>query len=327
MTLRRIVFLLFLSMTVAIACDDEARDMQGDGGGGDTDNAGEPIATLIGDIERDGNYVLELTDGTDTLMFECTAEDGGLITTLSLNGTNILAETAALNGSTFWVAPQTTWGWPPPAFLDSAAFAPVVDTTAASITLTSTADPTLGIQVVKRFTPDLVNFAITLQYSIINNSAAAVSFAPWEISRVLPGGVTFFPTGSEVNAVDMSQLTVTEVNGVSWLDHTVAIEAGDHKYCADGSRGWLAHAAGDLVFVKSFADEAAEEKPPGQGEIQLYVKGGQYEEVEQMGAYQEIPAGGQIVWTVRWYLRRVPSGAAVAVGNQALVDFVDNSVL
>jgi hypothetical protein len=181
--------------------------------------------------------------------------------------------------------------------------------------------------VVKRFTPDLVNFAITLQYTIINNSAGPVRFAPWEISRVLPGGVTFFPTGSEVNAVDMTQLPVTEVNGISWLDHTVALASGDHKYCADGSRGWLAHAAGDLVFVKSFADEAADLKPPGQGEIQLYVKGGQYEEVEQMGAYQEIPVGGQTVWTVRWYLRPVPSGAAAAPGDPALVDFVDKLVL
>jgi hypothetical protein len=320
---KRIGLILVLATISAVACDDGARDILGDG---DADSDGTPTSTLVGDIERGGNYVLELTDGTDTLLFECTPQSGALITKLSLNGTNILAETAAMNGSTFWVAPQTAWGWPPPAFLDTAAFTPAVDTAAGSITLTSEADANLGIQVAKKFSPDLVNFAIVLEYSIVNTGGVPVSFAPWEISRVLPGGVTFFPTGSEVNTVDMNQLTVTDINGISWLDHTVSIDAGDHKYCADGSRGWLAHAAGDLVFVKSFNDEAAALKPPGQGEIQLYVKGGQYEEVEQMGPYGEIPAGGQTTWTVRWYLRRLPPGGAVSPGNQALVDFVDNLV-
>ncbi len=313
---------LLSAALVCFGCDDGSQDASDH-----DDSDSEPReVSLVGDIERDGVYALEMTDGTDTMLFECTAENGGLITTFALNGENMLATDAISNGSTFWPAPQSDWDWPPPAFLDTATLTPIIDTASASVTLTTEADAELGIQVVKKFSPDLDRFAMVLDYTVVNTGDAPVSYAPWEISRVLPGGVTFFPTGDEVNDMDMKPLPVTEEDGISWMDHTRPMASGDYKYNADGARGWLAHAAGDLVFAKSFKDEDHEVKPPGQGEIQLYVKGGEFEEVEQMGAYEEIPVGGQITWTVRWYLRRVPSDASVSVGDQALADFVDNLV-
>ena len=315
-------FLMLLVATAFLGCDDGADD------NGDTETNEAPTVTLVGEIERDGVYAVEMTDGTDTLLFECTAENGGLITKLAMNGTDMLAVDAMENGngSTFWTAPQTDWNWPPPAFLNTDTLTPTVDTAEASITLTSAADDRLGIQVIKKFTPDLERFAVVLEYTIVNTGDETVSYAPWEISRVLPGGVTFFPTGDEVNDVDMTPLPVSDIDGISWLDHTAPMDSGDYKYSADGADGWSAHAAGDMVFVKSFNDQPASAKPPGQGEIQLYVKGGEFEEVEQIGAYQEIPVGGQISWTVRWYLRRIPEDAAAATGDQPLVDFVDDLV-
>jgi hypothetical protein len=320
-----------IAMGMFSACDDSAEPDQSTDNEEDSNSDATPTATLVGDIERDGNYVLELTDGTDTLLFECTAEKGGLITQLALNGINILADESVGNangyGSTFWVAPQTVWNWPPPAVLSTEASTPEVVSATSTITLTSGVDENLNIQVIKKFSPDLARFAIVLEYTIVNTGTEPVSFAPWEISRVLPGGITFFPTGDEVDEVTgMKLLTVTDVDGVSWFDHTAPLSSGDYKYIADGSGGILAHAFEDMIFVKSFEDQPASAKPPEQGEIQLYVKGGSYQEVEQMGAYEEIPVGGQTSWTIRWYLRNLPSDAAVEVGNQPLVDFVNSLV-
>ncbi len=332
MKIRKTFWVLVFITLICAGCDDDTRGLKfnEDGTDSDSDNGGDTSnntrAELVGDIERSGNYVLEMTDGTDTILFECTAAQGGLITKAAFNGKNILAEGVSMNGSTFWLAPQSAWGWPPPAFLDKNDFTPSVEHSSSTIILTSAADPSYNIQVIKKFSPDLSHFAIVLEYSIVNTGSAPVSYAPWEISRVLPGGITFFPSGSEVNSVDMTQMTVSDINGVTWFDHTTDLSGGDYKYCADGARGWLAHTAADIVFVKSFEDQPSSLKPSGQGEIQLYVKGGAYEEVEQMGAYTEIPPGEQVSWTVRWYLRKMPADASMTVGDQPLVDYIDNLV-
>jgi hypothetical protein len=332
MRLYPLCFAFAIATGMLSGCGSDTRPTSFGGDGGDTDadtnSDAAPTSTLVGDIERGGNFALELTDGVDTMLFECTAAQGGLITKLALNGVNFLADSTvgSIYGSTFWVAPQSLWVWPPPTVLDTDAFTPTVDLLTSTVTLTSGVDTDLNFQVIKKFSPDLVRFAIVLEYVIVNTGAAPLSLAPWEITRVFPNGVTFFPTGGEVNAVDMTQLNVTDIGGITWFDHTVPLSSGDYKYCADGRGGLLAHAAQNLVLVKSFQDEPASAKPPGQGEIQLYVKGGAYEEVEQMGAYREIPVGEKATWTVRWYLRNLPSTASIDVGNQGLVDFVNSLV-
>ncbi len=305
---------------------DEGSD--GDSNGSDSNVRSE--VRRVGDIERDGNFVLELSDNVDTVLFECTAERGGLITKFALNGENILAEEESVSsqngfGSTFWVAPQTVWDWPPLDALNTDAATSAVDADTGTITLTTSADTEFNFQVVKKFSPDLEHFAVALEYTIVNTGEEPIQFAPWEISRVLPGGITFFPTGSEVDeVVGMKPLTIVDEEGVSWFDHREALTNGDYKYIADGSGGYLAHATQTMLFVKSFEDQPASVKPPGQGEIQLYVKGGMYQEVEQMGAYEEIPVGGEASWKVRWTLQKLPSDAAFDVGAGALVDLAED---
>jgi hypothetical protein len=49
-------------------------------------------------------------------------------------------------------------------------------------------------------------------------------------------------------------------------------------------------------------------------------------EVENQGAISDIPAGGTLDWTVRWYVRALPSTILAMPGNQALVDFVTQTI-
>jgi hypothetical protein len=278
-------------------------------------------------VERDGRYLIEMTNGTETIRFGCQREKGGLITELSLNGTNIITEhgNASMSGSIFWTSPQSDWVWPPPEAIDPGEHTAEVDEASGAVTLKSAVESILNVQIVKRFSPDLERMAVNLQYTIRNTGDAPRRFAPWEITRVATGGLTFFPTGQSQYDTDKGELPTTDEAGVTWFDYGASdiTDGTEYKLYADGARGWLAHAAGGLLFVKSFHDEPPANRAPNQGEIEIYVKGGDYEEVENQGAYQEIPAGGELTWKLKWYIRNIPAGAEAVVGNQSIIDFID----
>ena len=314
-------WLLGVLMVSILACDE--------GDSGDDSSSSAEGAAVVLPIERDGAYVLELNNGNDTLLFECTAENGGLITKFQLSGNEMISQLSTENasGSTFWSSPQSDWNWPPPAAIGSDDYSVSVDEENYSIELTSPVDENLGLQIVKRFSADLENMAINLTYTMINTSDETVQYAPWEITRVVPGGLTFYPIG-EGGVYDegtMKLLPTTDVDEMTWFDHGTDAElSGDYKLFADGADGWLAHAQNDMVFVKVFDDVAPADRAPGEGEIELYVKGKSHQEIEQQGAYVDIPKGGSKDWTVKWYLRALPEDATQTVGDRVLVDVARN---
>ncbi|MCF7975344.1 MAG: DUF4380 domain-containing protein [Phycisphaerae bacterium] len=285
-------------------------------------NAPSALAELVLPIERNGAYVLELTDGTDTVLFECTAEEGGLITKFMLNDKHLISQLTGSSqyGSTFWPSPQT-WGWPPSSSMPNLAtnsYQAAIEADSHTIVLESAVQHSMGLQFIKRFSPDLVNMAVHLRYTIRNTSDGEVSVAPWEVTRVIPGGVTFFPTGYEVFK---NNLATREAIGMTWFLQPTQGASGDSKLFADGSDGWIAHATSDMVFIKTFADLPASVRAPNEGEIEIYANASIYQEIENQGAYATISAGGEVHWDLKWFLRPLPVDAEPAIGNQPLVDF------
>ena len=67
---------------------------------------------------------------------------------------------------------------------------------------------------------------------------------------------------------------------------------------------------------------------PGHGEVEIYASGtNTYIEVENQGAYESIPPNGSVTWTVRWYLRYLPSNITPTAGSTELLDFVRGEIL
>lgn len=319
--------LLFIPL---LCCEGNESESNQVADGGDNADAGVDGDTdadrteLVGPIDRgDGTYVLEIKRGADALSFSCMSE-GGLVTAFSLNGTNILTDESVAStwGSTFWTSPQSDWSWPPPSPIDSDPYEVAIDENTSTIILTSGTDTNLNVQVTKRFSPDLERFAINLEYTIKNTGSQPRSFAPWEVTRLHPLGLTFFELGAGgIFETDKKEIPTDTIDGIVWFTHSEEnTPNGDYKLYADGA-GWSAHARDNWIFVKSFPDQPATGHAPGQGEIEIYTKGVIYEELEQQGVYQEIPAGGETTWRVTWYLTHVPEGAAVAPGNAALAQF------
>lgn len=259
---------------------------------------------------------------------KCTTTNSGRITELSFAGKNILTD-ASVNpfnfGSTFWTAPQSDWDWPPPPAVDSEKpWKGTVENDA--IVLKGEPCDKLNVQVAKRFCADAKKQAFILEYSVKNTGDAPRALAPWEISRVAPGGTTFYPQGSEsYPPVYQEPLAVQEIDGITWFVHSDETVTGQHKLFADGKEGWIAHVSGDLLFIKSFEDQPATKRAPGEAEIEIYaVK--EYVEVEQQGAFEEIAPGETKTWTVTWHLKKIPADISLEPGGKDLVSFVRSTV-
>ena len=298
-----------------------------DGGTSGGGTGGSMSVMLVEPIERSGKYVLEFGD----LLFEVDPAVGARITSFKFAGTELLtgpAVNADNYGSTFWTSPQATWNWPPPTEVDKGAYSPAV--AAPSITFTGApvaSGGIAGVTITKKFTANLEAQSVLAEYTITSGSGGAI--APWEITRVPSGGLTFYPTGTGAPTAGggFPLPTTTTGAGCTWYQYPASQETTDQKLFADGSGGWLAHVAGDIVLVKKFMDVPSGGAATGEAEIELFISGtSAYIEVEQQGAVQTHAAGGMLTWPVTWIARRLPAGLAPAAGSQELVDFVQSLV-
>lgn len=319
----------------------DAPAMSGSGGAAAT--AGQGGASMLGGMAgaasgpvmpvlRDGKWALELGDVT----FEVDPMVGGRITTFKLGATNLLVGAADTMsqyywGSTLWISPEATkWMQPPPAELDRDPYTVVANDT--SVTMTSAAYAKLGITISKTFSVDSKLGAVVIDYKLNNATAATVRMAPWEVTRVFPRGLTFFPKGPTAPTLSTgATLPTTEVNGIVWFDYVANAITKNSKLYADGAEGWVAHVSDGLVFIKSFADLKADELAPNEGDVELFVNTDhpdikRYVEIEAQGAYGEIAANGSVSWRSTWFLRKLPAGVDATPGSAPLAQFVRNTI-
>jgi hypothetical protein len=280
-------------------------------------NAG--MSGLVQPVERQGKYVLEFGE----LLFEIDPQLGGRITKCQIAGQNLLTgpEVDSVNfGSTFWPSPQQRWNWPPVPEIDSQPYTGSVS--GDSVMLVSGVGQRAKVKVSKQFSARPSEGALDIEYTLSNEDSAAVSWAPWEITRVAAGGITFFPTGMQsVN----TQLALSVQGATSWFRHDPSMIAmGGQKFSGDGSKGWLGHVAGDKLLLKRWADvPPAMQAPSPEAEVEIYAAPG-YVEIEPQGPYTQLMPGQSVSWKMRWYVRRLPGGLMPAVGSAELVQFAES---
>jgi len=285
----------------------------------------QPPAQPVIPVVEGGRHVLAWGD----VRLEIDAATGGRVTALRLGGRDLLSgpsADAANHGSTFWPSPQSAWGWPPLAEIDHAPYQVHVEP--GAIVLRSAVSPALGVAVDKRIAADAGRGAVLFEFSIHNRGAAPIQLAPWQITRVPPGGLSLFPTGSGGDPpCAPSNLAVREALGVTWYAYDAAAVTDHQKLFADGREGWLAHVDGDSLLVKTFAVVPRAAQAPGEAQIEIYATPAHtYVEVEAQGAYETIAPGATLSWRVVWLVRRLPAGLPRAVGSAPLLDFIRGAV-
>jgi hypothetical protein len=154
--------------------------------------------------------------------------------------------------------------------------------------------------------------------------------APWEVTRVFPRGLSFFPTGSTERLSNGATLPTTKSDGITWWAYDAATVTMNSKLWADGTEGWLAHVAQGLVFIKTFPDVLPADTAPNEADVELYANAppmaaGRYIELENQAAYGEIAPQGSASWTVTWYLRKLPDGMQ-PMPSAALAQFVRTTI-
>ena len=245
---------------------------------------------------EDSKYSIAVGDVTLTV----DAAHGGKVLSYKLGDKEVLNQGRCPNsfGSTFWTSPQREWNWPPVAEYDTKAFEAAVEGDA--LVLTGQKSERFGYRIRKAFTADPADGAVVITYTIVNESGETRQVAPWEISRVPNGGVLFFDAEAVEPANNMAGLPFEYKFGAAWYVMDEARE--NRKVNADG-KGWLAFSANGILFVKKFQDLKPEEPAPAEAEIQVYANPGKtFVEIEEQGAYTTLQPGGEVSWTVRWYL-------------------------
>jgi hypothetical protein len=301
---------------------------------GTTDGGG---ATGLTQPIAQGN--LDVYDFGDTT-FTVDGTQGARITTFSMDGTNVLTG-ATVNaqfwGGTFWTAPQGDWwtGAVPPNYapIDYGPYMMSVGADSSITAVGSTATfamPPKQVAVTKVFSIDLDAASVGISYSMTNKGTAAIKIGHWELARVFPGGLTFYPAAAAAPVIAFGTMTVQKMGAYEWFDETSFPKGGAAaKSVGDAAMGggWIAHVvpdpAGPLVLIRTFPDIPVGSAGPGDGAVEIFVQAdGTYEEIETHNQLLTIAAGQSAPWQTHWYLRRLPVGTAVTAGNQALVDFV-----
>ena len=224
---------------------------------------------------------------------------GGKVLSLKYDGREVISQSQMPEafGSTFWTSPQKEWNWPPVPEFDKYPYE--IEEDGSTLTITSGVSTKLGFRVKKRFTTDERDHSLVVTYTIINEGKDAKKVAPWEITRVPNEGLIFFDAPVE-SITPAGLMPFTASDGIAWYKADTANE--NRKINADG-KGWLAYLNQDLLLVKRFEDLSPTQPAPGEAEIQVYVNRGKtYIELESQGAYTTLNPGGQLSWTVKWYL-------------------------
>jgi hypothetical protein len=264
--------------------------------------------------------------------FEADAANGGRIRAFSYEGKNMLsaASVNAINwGTSLWPSPQSAWGWPPSQTLDAAPYNGGIKDD-KTIELISEKDSLLGYVFTKTYQSSPQDTAILVTYTIANNSDRTQSVAPWEISRVAPGGLTLYPTGKGAKQHLLAGLT-EDKNGITWFQYDfdkVQFKSSEvPKLIHDGAEGWLAQVNDGILMVKKFEDIPVEKTAPEEGEIEFYANPDQsYIEIEQQGPYTSLEPGQSLRWEVKWYLRKLPEGIVAEAGSESLAAYIRNLV-
>jgi len=295
-------------------------------GGSDT---GAPL-TLTQPVVRGDLDVLEF----GALSFAVNPSLGARITSFKLDGDELLTDATAnpkFFGSTMWTSPASDWVVPgtfvPPAIVDSD---PYTTTVSADGVITATSKPSTAngkhLVISKVFHADLAKNAIVIDYKITNTGTATIKLSHWEVTRVFPNGLMFFPSGTMIKLDFLAQLVqVKQAQGYTWYDNTTHLMGkGESKAGTDSSGGFIAqvapHTKGDLLFIKAFQGTTLAAAPPGHYPVELFCNDPHtYVEIEDHSSYNDIAAGATYTQTVTWYLRRLPVGTDRSAGSAALI--------
>lgn len=278
--------------------------------------------TLKWNQTSDSLYVFKLGD----LEVKIDALHAGKIASVRLDSNEFLIQSSVNPdnwGNSLWPSPQSLWGWPPSKQLDKLAYK--VLSNDSILILESQKDSLLSITFKKSYQLVKDN-QLKIVYTISNQSSDTIKIAPWEITRVAPGGITLWAEGDTAKRGDLKPFIQTS-NKICWFNYpTGKIPAGVPKLFADGDQGWLAQWKSGYLLLKKFENVSIENQAKDEAEIELYANpDGTYIEIEQQGNYVNLEPNQSIQYSVVWKLSKTPETNYQA-GDSSLVSYIQSQL-
>ncbi|GLU52154.1 DUF4380 domain-containing protein [Dyadobacter frigoris] len=275
-------------------------------------------------VEKSGKYFITI----ENQVMEIDPLLGGRITSLKIDGKDFLTDSTINDfnwGSTFWLSPQSAWNWPPSAEIDNKPYN--ISVRGNVIRMVSQKDPKTGLRVIKEISGNKKNSSFILKFIITNQSDKNQKVAPWEVTRVKSGGLSFFPIGKDKARGGLLSSTSIK-NGIFYYQYQkekLPVK-GDRQIYADGSEGWLAQINDNVILIKKFPDIPLELTAPKEGEVELFASevtaaNPGYVEIEHQGPYLELKPGESSSWETTWFLRKLPFKLKPEIGNAGLIDY------
>ncbi|NJM14080.1 MAG: DUF4380 domain-containing protein [Bacteroidales bacterium] len=272
------------------------------------------VASAYAGKNKQGVFELIIPGGAELTI---DANAGGRITSLAIHDTELLTNKdvhAENYGSTFWTSPQNDWGWPPFKEIDNKAYK-VLESSDTSLVLNSKPGKS-GFGLRKHFEVNRQDSCLSITYTISNIANKELKVAPWEVTRVWPGGLSFCEKGHEI-VINEHGMGITDTLGCIWVNYDSATISGAQKLYVDG-KGWLAHVNHDVLFLKTFKDIHPEKAAPDEQEVELFLSGAlSYIELENQGEYTILKPGSSHSWVVTWYVRKI-NKQDIAIGSTLL---------
>jgi hypothetical protein len=279
---------------------------------------------------KDQEILQQLSNGNFSInhgnvSYEIDPDLGARIISAKIDGNELLLQErkGLVNwGSTFWLAPQILWNWPPPEALHEGKYRAKID--GDHMRFVSEVDNKFGVRAKKDFFYNERKKCLEIQYTVINESDSAVQFGPWEVT-VVPaiGASVFFALGKSPEKTN-SNLIFQNHEGIGWYsyDHEKASEW--HKTFNNTAEGWLAHINADkTLFVKKFDVIPGSEIAEKQGNVEVYVnKEMKYIELENHGRFTRLEPGRTMKYKVNWFVLRLPQQISADKYSDELVRLV-----
>ena len=277
--------------------------------------------TLMIQQLADGNYSIKYED----ISYLIDPDLGGRIISAKLGESELLLQErdSLVNwGSTFWLAPQKLWNWPPPMAMHQAGYKAKIE--GNHLQMISDIDEKFGVRAKKDFHYNRAKKCLEIQYTIINESDATVQYGPWEVT-VVPavGSSVCFALGDEPQGT-RSNLAFEDHDGVGWYTYDHEKASAWHKTFNNAKEGWLAHINADrTLFVKKFDVIPSGNIARGQGNVEVYVsKDMRYIELENHGRYTSLEPGASLTYKVSWYLSKLPEEISSKAYSEALLKLI-----
>lgn len=264
----------------------------------------------------------QLADGQ--LMLTVTPADGGRLSSMVYRDQERLSlksERDPANwGSTLWISPQTSWGWPPPDSFDNLPY--TLTGSGNSRSLQGPVDEQkTGLRIDKTVRL-LGGDRIAWQYQLTRPAGATAPAAAWEVTRVPIRGLVLFAHEADPLWFTFGSFPYTTFGDVTWVDLRHS-ELSEGKLNANG-RGWIAWVDGRDLFVKRYKDLRTDQQAPTEAETQLYISPRGYMELEAQGAYQAVAPGQSISFDTEWQWLRLPRDVVVDVDSPSLLTYLQS---